>query len=327
MRALVCKEFGPPERLVIEELDDPVPGKNQLLIDIAAAGLNFPDVLVIAGQYQVKAQPPFVPGNEASGTVSAIGDGVTKFSVGDKVIITPTGGAFAGKCLIEQDLAMPLPAGMNFEQGAGFAITYGTSYHALKQCAKLQAGETLLVLGAAGGVGTTAVQIGKAMGARVIAAASTDEKVDFARSTGADDGVNYSDSNLKDAVKELTDGAGADVVYDPVGGDLARQALRATAWHGRYLVVGFASGQIPEFPANLALLKEASIIGVWWGTWAAKNPGLQVQNVREMAALLDEGKLVPNVTESYDLDDYVNAFRSITERRAKGKVVFKMTQV
>ncbi len=326
MRALVCKEYGPPESLVIEEQDDPVAGPNQILIDVKAAGINFPDVLSIAGKYQVKTPTPFVPGNEAAGTVIGVGEGVTRYSPGDSVIINSTGGAFAEKCVADQHMAMPLPDGLDFEQGAGFTVTYGTSYHALRQSADLQKGETVLVLGAAGGVGITAVEIAKAMGARVIAAASTDEKLEFAKEAGADELINYSTQPLKDTVKELTDGKGADVVYDPVGGELADQAFRATAWHGRYLVIGFASGDIPSFQANIALLKEASIVGVWWGTWTAKNPELHVQNMRELAALIKAGTLTPRVTESYRLDDFLQAFEAITARRARGKVILRMSQ-
>jgi NADPH2:quinone reductase len=325
MRALVCREYGPPETLVIEERDDPEPGEGQLLVDIAAAGINFPDVLAIAGKYQVKTPPPFVPGNEAAGMVSATGPGVTQFAIGDKVIINTTGGAFAEKCIADVKATVPLPVDLSFEQGAGFTVTYGTSYHALKQSAQLQPGETVLVLGAAGGVGITAVEIAKAMGARVIAAASSDEKLEFARSAGADQLINYSKLPLKETVKELTGGDGADVVYDPVGGELAEQAFRATAWHGRYLVIGFACGDIPKFAANIALLKEASIIGIWWGTWAMKNPQLQIQNMLEMAQLIKEGTLTPRVTESYTLNEFRDAFRAITERRARGKVILRMT--
>jgi NADPH2:quinone reductase len=324
MRALVCKKYGPPESLVIEEHDDPVPGPGQVCIDVAAAGINFPDVLSIAGKYQVKTPTPFIPGNEAAGIVAAVGDGVTQYAVGDKVIINCTGGAFAEKCVADISTTAPLPDGLSFEQGAGFSVTYGTSAHALRQSANLKPGETVLVLGAAGGVGITAVEIAKAMGARVIAAASSDAKLEFARSAGADETINYSTTPLKDTVKELTDGKGADVVYDPVGGELADQAFRATAWHGRYLVIGFASGDIPKFPANIALLKEASIIGVWWGTWALKNPELQRQNMFEMVKLVRAGKVSPRVTESYSIDKFAAAFRAITERRALGKVTLRM---
>jgi NADPH2:quinone reductase len=323
MRALVCKEYGPPESLTIEEHDGPQPGPDQVLVDVVAAGINFPDVLAIAGKYQVKTPPPFVPGAEASGVVAAVGENVKHIGVGHKVIVA-TIGAFAEQCVADAAMTIPLPEGLDFAQGAGYSVTYGTSYHALKQSADLKPGETVLVLGAAGGVGVTAVEIAKAMGARVIAAASSEAKLEFARSAGADELVNYSDVSLKDAVRELTDGNGADVVYDPVGGELAGQAFRATAWHGRYLVIGFACGEIPSFPANIALLKEASIIGVWWGTWAAKNPGLQMQNLSELAAMIAAGKLQPRVTESYALDDFVDAFRAITERRALGKVILRI---
>ena len=324
MRALTCNEYGPPESLRIEEQPDPVAADGEVLVDVAAAGINFPDVLAIAGQYQVKTPTPFVPGNEAAGTVIALGDGVTRFSVGDKVVFNSKGGAFAERCVADQNTTMLMPGGLNFEQAAGFTVTYGTSYHALRQSADLQPGETVLVLGAAGGVGITAVEIAKAMGARVIAAASSDEKLAFAKEAGADETINYSTQDLKETVKEMTGGKGADVVYDPVGGELADQAFRATAWHGRYLVIGFASGDIPKFSANIALLKEASIVGVWWGTWAAKNPKLQMQNMQELTALIQDGVLTPRVTESHRLEDFEQAFAAITERRARGKVILRM---
>jgi NADPH2:quinone reductase len=323
MRALTCKAWGPVADLVIEEWDDPVPDEEDVVIDVKAAGINFPDILIIAGKYQDKIPPPFIPGNEASGIVNAVGSKVSRFKVGDKAIVAPRGGAFAEKCKVHQNAAMPLPSELNFEQGAGYAVTWGTSYHALKQCAELQPDETLLVLGAAGGVGITAIQIGKAMGARVIAAASSDEKLDFARASGADDVINYSVTSLRESVKELTD-SGVDVVYDPVGGELSQQALRALAWHGRHLIVGFASGDIPQLPANIALLKEASIVGVWWGTWAAKNPGLQIQNMSELAALVSDGILKPEITETFPLDEFEKAFQLISERRALGKVILQI---
>ncbi len=325
MRALVCNAYGSTDELLIEERDDPVAGDGQVAIDIKAAGINFPDILAVAGEYQDKTPPPFVPGNELAGVISAVGPNVAGLAVGDKLIAAIRGDAFAEKCVASTQLVMPLPPELDFEQGAGYAVTYGTSYHALKQSASIQAGETLLVLGAAGGVGSAAVEIGKAMGARVIAAASSDQKLAFAKESGADELINYSEQPLKETVKRLTDGAGVDVVYDPVGGDLAQQALRSLAWHGRYLVVGFAAGDIPKFPANIALLKEASIIGVWWGTWLAKNPQGQVQNMQELGALLAAGKLRPRITESYAFDDFKQAFRAISERRAVGKVVLRMS--
>ncbi len=325
MRALVCNEYGPPGSLSIEERGDLVPGDGQIVVAVAAAGINFPDVLSIAGKYQVKTPTPFVPGNEAAGTVTALGAGVQRFAVGERVIVATRGGAFAGQCVASEMMTMRLPIELDFAQGAGFSVTYGTSYHALLQRANLQAGETVLVLGAAGGVGIAAVEIAKAMGARVIAAASSAAKLEFAKAAGADELINYSEVQLKETAKQLTDGNGVDVVYDPVGGELAEQAFRATAWHGRYLVIGFASGDIPAFAANIALLKEASINGVWWGTWAEKNPALQAKNMQELAQLITAGKLMPRISESYALDDYVSAFAAITERRARGKVILRMS--
>lgn len=321
MRALVCREYGTPESMKVEDWDDPVPGANEIVFDVKAAGLNFADVLMIAGQYQVKTEPPFIAGNEAAGVVSAVGKNVTRFKVGDQIIGALRGGAFAEKSAVAEDSAIPLPDTMTFEQGAAYSVAYGTSYHALKQGANLQPGETVLVLGAAGGVGYAAVDIAKAMGARVIAAASTDRKLAFARDAGAEETVNYAEQPLKEAVKTLTDGRGADVIYDPVGGDLAEQALRACAWHGRYLVVGFASGDIPRLPINLTLLKEASIVGVWYGTWAEKHPDQFVKNVGELERMVDAGQLGPTYSEAFTLDNFVDAFRVIMERRVLGKVV------
>jgi NADPH2:quinone reductase len=324
MRALVCRDYGSPDDLVIEEMDDPVAAAGEIVVDIRAAGLNFPDVLVIAGQYQVRMPPPFIPGHEAAGIVASIGEGVEGYAIGDKVIVTPAGGAFAEKCAVKTGLAMHIPDGLDFGQAAGFTITYSTSYYALQQCAQLQPGETVLVLGAAGGVGTTAVEIAKAMGARVIAAASSAEKLEFALAAGADETINYSDASLREAAREITAGKGVDIVYDPVGGELGEQALKTVGRHGRYLVIGFASGSIPAFPANLVLLKEASIIGVYWGDWAARNPAAQLQNLREMAQMIGNGKLQPRITATFSLDEYKEAFRTIAERRVLGKIVFEL---
>jgi NADPH2:quinone reductase len=324
MRALVCKTYGSPDELVVEEMDDPVPAAGEILVDIKAAGINFPDVLVISGQYQVKTPLPFVPGHEAAGVVAAIGDGAGRFSVGDRVIFTPSTGAFAERCAVSEQLAMPIPAGLDFGQAAGFTITYSTSYHALCQHAGLKEGDTVLVLGAAGGVGITAVEIAKALGAHVIAAASTEEKLEFAKSAGADETVNYTETPIRDAVRDITGGKGADIIYDPVGGDVGEQALRSIARGGRYLVIGFASGAIPNFPANLLLLKEASAMGVWWGPWATRTPEVQAQNLQAMGKMIAEGRLHPRVTGSYSLDEFSEAFRAITARRVRGKVVFHM---
>ena len=321
MRALVCHEYGGLDNLSIEDWDAPAPGDDEVLVEVRAAGLNFPDLLTIAGKYQVKTQPPFIPGIEAAGVVSAAGENVIRFKPGDRVILTTQGGAFAEQCVVNQDRVMPLPDSLNFEQGAGFAITYATSYHAFRQRAPIESGQTVLVLGAAGGVGTTAVEIAKAMGARVIAAAGSPEKLDFIREVGADDTVNYSEHSLKDEVRKLTDGRGADIIYDPVGGELARQALSALAWDGRYLVVGFAAGEIPAFPLNLLLLKEARVIGVYWGDWAARNPADATSNMHEVAELVMKGRLSPRITAAIPLADYEEAFSALATRRAMGKVV------
>lgn len=321
MRALVCREFGTPESMKVEDWDDPVPGDDEIVFDVKAAGLNFADVLMIAGQYQIRTEPPFIAGNEAAGVVSAVGRNVTRFKVGDQIIGALRGGAFAEKSAVAEGAAIPLPESMTLEQGAAYSVAYGTSFHGLKQGANLRPGETVLVLGAAGGVGYAAVDIAKAMGARVIAAASSYEKLAFARKAGADETINYTEQPLKDALKALTDGKGVDVVYDPVGGDLAEQALRACRWHGRYLVVGFASGDIPRLPANLALLKEASIVGVWYGTWAEKHPDQFIENNGLLERMVNAGELRPAFSEAFTLDDFASAFRVITERRVLGKAV------
>jgi NADPH2:quinone reductase len=324
MRALVCKEYGTPDKLVIEDVEDPSPEDGELLIDVHAAGINFPDILVFAGKYQVRTEPPFIPGYEASGVVTATGAGVSGFRPGDRVIVAPMGGGFAEQIVVPESQAFPLPDAMSFAEGAGFPIAYCTSFHALRDCAGLQQGETLLVLGAAGGVGTTAIEIGKAMGALVIAAASSAGKLAFAESVGADHTVNYTDENLRDAVRALTDGKGVNVVYDPVGGELAEQALRSCAWQARYLVVGFASGDIPRLPANLALLKEASIKGVFWGQWAATDPSGHGRNLREMMSMLEAGDIRPRITHCYALGEYVQAYADVAGRRITGKTVFRI---
>lgn len=324
MRALVCKAFGPAEELVVEDWPEPVPGPGEVLIDVRAAALNFPDSLVIQGKYQVRTEPPFVPGSEAAGVIAAVGDDVKGFHTGDRVIAMTMTGAFAERCAVPARRVMPLPKGLDFVGGAGFLITQATSLHALRQGAGLKEGETLLVLGAAGGVGSTAVELGKLLGARVIAAASSEEKLAFSRDAGADETIDYSKTSLKDEVKRLTGDKGVDVVYDPVGGDLAQQALRALAWHGRHLVVGFASGDIPAFPANIALLKEARIVGVFWGAWAERHPEESRKNLADLAAWATEGKIASRVTETFALEDYAHAFGRLTGRQAKGKIVFTL---
>ena len=325
MQALVCKKLGLPDKLsLVDDWPEPEVGERDVLIDVRAASLNFPDVLIIQGKYQFQPELPFVPGSECSGIVEAVGTAVTRYRPGDNVINAAGTGAFAQKVAANESAVFPMPGGLSFEQAAGISITYFTSYHALKQRARLQPGETLLVLGAAGGVGTTAVELGKLFGARVIAAASSDEKLAVCRQLGADELVNYSTTSLRDAVKELTAGKGVDVVYDPVGGDYAEPAIRGMAWNGRYLVIGFASGPIPKIPLNLTLLKGCSLIGVFWGRFTVEEPGLNRQNVEELWQFFAAGKLSPVVTESFPFEHYEAAFNCMIERRARGKVIMTM---
>ena len=326
MKAIVCSEYGPIENLTLEERPNPQPSKGEILIDVRAAGINFPDLLTVQGKYQVKPPLPFVPGVEVAGTVSVLGEGVTSHKVGDKVFATAPTGAFAEQCITSEHTAFGMGDSMSYEQAASIALAYGTSYHALKQRAQLREGETVLVLGAAGGVGIAAIQLAKTMGANVIAAASTEEKLDYACEAGADMRINYSEEDLKVRTKELTNGKGADVIYDPVGGDYSEQAFRAIAWDGRFLVVGFASGPIPKIPLNLALLKGASLVGVFWGSWAARDPKSNAENLAEMIGMIDDGVFEPKVSEIHPLENYIDALNCIAERRAKGKVVLTMSQ-
>ncbi len=323
MKALICNEFGSTENLTLEEVKCPEPGAGQVLIDVHAAGINFPDVLTVQGKYQFKPSLPFTPGIEVSGVIKKVGKDVKMRKVGDEVISTLQTGAFASEVVTSENSTF-LKGNMSFEQAAGFALTYGTSYYALKQRARLVAGETVLVLGAAGGVGVATIQLAKAMGANVIAAASNDIKLDFAEEAGADLRINYTNENLKERVKELTNGQGADVIYDPVGGDFSEQAFRAIAWNGRFLVIGFASGPIAKMPLNLALLKGASLVGVFWGSWSAREPNESQNNFSELIKMVDDKKFIPLVTEIFKLEDYASAFACIEERRAKGKVILSM---
>ena len=323
MKALICNEFGSTKNLTLEEVKSPEPGAGQVLIDVHAAGINFPDVLTVQGKYQFKPSLPFTPGIEVSGVIKKVGKDVKMRKVGDEVISTLQTGAFASEVVTSENSTF-LKGNMSFEQAAGFALTYGTSYYALKQRARLVAGETVLVLGAAGGVGGATIQLAKAMGANVIAAASNDTKLDFAEEAGADLRINYTNENLKERVKELTNGQGADVIYDPVGGDFSEQAFRAIAWNGRFLVIGFASGPIAKMPLNLALLKGASLVGVFWGSWSAREPNESQNNFSELIKMVDDKKFIPLVTEIFKLEDHASAFACIEERRAKGKVILSM---
>ncbi len=324
MRALVCHELGAgnADKLVLEpEWATPELGEHDVLIDVKAAGLNFPDVLIIQGKYQFQPELPFIPGGEFSGVVEAVGDKVTRYKVGDEVISMGAVGGFCEKAAVHEMGVFPKPSALSFEEAAGIAITYFTSYYALKQRAQLKEGETLLVLGAAGGVGTTAVELGKLMGAKVIAAASSDEKLETCKALGADEVINYSETSLKDAIKELTDGKGVDVVYDPVGGDFSEQALRGMAWNGRFLVIGFAAGDIPKVPLNLALLKGCAIVGVFWGRFTGEEPEVNLANITELWELFEAGKLKPVVTDCFPVEQYRDAFTCMSERRARGKVI------
>ena len=323
MRAVICSELGPVDQLTLGELPDPQPGPGEVVIDVHVASLNFPDTLIIEGKYQFRPETPFSPGGEAAGVISAVGEGVD-WTVGTPVVAVHTAGAFAEKWLVPAAVTLPLPPGLTFEQAAGFTMTYGTSYYALKQRANLQPGETLLVLGAAGGVGSAAVELGKAMGATVIAAASTPEKTTFAEALGADHTINYGRVDLRKAIKELTDGRGADVVYDPVGGELSEPAFRSIAWNGRFLVVGFAAGHIPAIPLNLPLLKGASIVGVFWGSWIRRDPGGAAQSFRELYEMAAAGSIEPRISAVHDFENYADALKDLTSRTATGKVLLRV---
>lgn len=321
MRAVVCKQHGPPESLVVEEVPSPVPGPGEVVVSMRAASLNFPDVLIIQNKYQVKPALPFSPGSELSGVVKDVGDGVTRVKPGDRVLALTTYGAFAEDVKTHESRLLPMPDGMDFPTAAAFSMTYGTSDHALSDRGALKAGETLLVLGAAGGVGLAAVEIGKALGARVIACASTAEKLEVCRAHGADGTINYTTDDLRERVKALTGGRGIDVVYDAVGGPYTEPALRSTAWRGRLLVVGFASGEIPKIPLNLALLKGCSIVGVFWGDFARREPEAFAARAQQLGAWFREGKLKPHVSTILPLDRVVDALNLMASRQVHGKVV------
>jgi len=321
MKALLCEAYGPIDTLAVKDVPSPVPGPRQLLVEVRAAAVNFADALIVQGLYQVKPPLPFTPGSEISGIVKAVGADVKQFTAGDRIIAMVGQGGFAEECLAEAGRAMPLPAGMDFDTGAALVVAYCTSLHGLKDCGRLQPGETLVVLGAAGGVGSSAIEIGKALGARVIAAASSDDKLELCRKLGADATVNYSTENLKDRINELTAGKGADVVYDAVGGPHTEPALRALAWRGRLLVIGFAAGGIPKIPLNLTLLKERSIIGVYWGDWVKHDMAGHLANLRQLADWFVAGKIRPVVSERFPLAKASEAIARIANRQVKGKIV------
>jgi NADPH2:quinone reductase len=321
MRAVLCKEYGPPESLVVEDVDDPTPGDGQVVVDIKACAVNFPDVLMIQNLYQFEPPLPFSPGAEIAGVVSAVGSGVDGVTVGDRIFASPGWGGLAEKIVVGAGSLIPIPDGIDFGPASSFLYAYGTSHYALKDRARLQPGETLVVLGAAGGVGLAAVELGALMGATVIAAASSDDKLELCREYGAAMTINYGSEDLKARIRDLTGGQGADVVYDPVGGGHSEPALRATAWEGRFLVIGFAAGEIPAIPLNLTLLKGCDIVGVFWGAFVGREPERHLRNVEELIGWWRAGKLRPHVSSTYPLDRAAEAIKELADRKAKGKVV------
>lgn len=324
MKALLCSEHGLPETLRLATVADPVPGPGDVLIGVRACGVNFPDVLIIQNKYQFKPDLPFSPGGEVSGEVIAVGKEVKHLKAGDRVIALCGWGGFAEQVVVNAKRVFPMPAGMDFITGATTLYTYGTSYHALKDRAQLKKGETVLVLGAGGGVGLAAVELASLLGATVIAAASTDEKLEACARKGAAHLVNYTTEDLRARVKEITADAGVDVVYDPVGGAVATEALRSMAWRGRYLVVGFASGTIPQFPANLPLLKGCSIVGVFWGSFAEKQPAQSLQNFGELLGFIKAGLIRQQLHKTYSLDEAATALADLMNRKVTGKAVVKV---
>ncbi len=321
MKAILCKTYGPPESLVLEEVEPLKPGRGQVVIAVKACGVNFPDTLIIQGKYQFKPPLPFSPGSEVAGVVKEVGAGVKHVKEGDRVIAFTGHGGFAEEVLAEAAQLIPIPKGMDFTTASAFVLTYGTSHYALKDRAQLKPGETLLVLGAAGGVGLAAVEIGKVMGARVIAAASSDEKLEVCKQHGADEGINYTTEDLRERVKELTQGNGVDVVYDPVGGNYSEAALRGMAWGGRFLVIGFTAGEIPRIPLNLTLLKGCSIVGVFWGSFTARDPKRNQEHLQELLTWFVTGKIKPLISATYPLSRAADALNDMMNRKVKGKVV------
>jgi NADPH2:quinone reductase len=322
MRAVVCEAWGGPELLVVKELPAAQAKPGEVVVKIHAAGVNFPDVLIIQKKYQVQPELPFIPGAEIAGEVTAIGDGVTALAVGDRVAALCSVGGFAGEIAIEAGKCIKIPDALSYDVAAGFMLAYGTSWHAVRDRAGLQAGETMLVLGAAGGVGLSAVEIGKAIGARVVAAASSDEKCAICREHGADEVINYSTEDLREGIKR-TCGKGPDVIYDPVGGKYSEAAFRSIGWRGRHLVIGFADGNIPALPLNLALLKGASLVGVFWGEFARREPANNMKGVSEMLGWMKEGKIKPLISKTYSLDESPQALVDMAARKVTGKIVIR----
>jgi NADPH:quinone reductase len=323
MKALLCTHFGTPDDLTLADIPDPVPGAGEAVVRIEAAALNFFDTLIIANKYQTKPPLPFSPAAEFAGTIESLGAGVTQFSIGDRVIACSGYGAARERISIAAAQLIKIPDGLDADRAAGLCVTYGTTLHALKDRAHLKPGETLAVLGASGGTGLAAIELGKILGARVIACASSEEKIAFARDHGADEGINYGGEDLKEALRRVTQGRGADVVYDPVGGAYAEAALRAIAWRGRFLVVGFAAGEIPKLPLNLVLLKGCDVLGVFWGSWIERDPAGHRANTEQILAWCKDGKLSSHIHAIYPLAEGPAALKAIAARQVMGKVILR----
>lgn len=329
MKAVLCKEFGPPESLVVEDIASPEPGPGEVVLDVHAAAVNFPDVLIIQNKYQFKPPLPFSPGGEVAGVVAKLGDGVKNLKIGDRVIGSCGHGGYVEELALSEAACIPIPDEMDLETASALVLTYGTSHYGLKNRANIQPGESLLVMGAAGGVGLAAVELGKAMGAKVIAAASSQDKLDVCVERGADETILYPSGEMtreeqkafSDEIKAKTGGQGADVVYDPVGGSYAEPALRATNWEGRYLVIGFAAGPIPEIPLNLALLKSCQIVGVFWGAFTMRDPAGNQENLAELMSMFKQGKIKPFISGRYPLEQAADALNQMAGRKVKGKVI------
>jgi len=321
MKALLCTRYGTPDDLELADIPDPAPGPGEAVVRVAAAALNFFDTLIIAGKYQTKPPMPFSPAAEFAGTVEAVGAGVTGIATGDRVLGYAGYGAARQRIAIAAERLVKIPPALDFDRAAGICVTYGTTLYALKDRAHLKRGETLAVLGASGGVGLAAVELGKLMGARVIACASSEEKLAFARKHGADEGIDYAKDDLKDGLRRATNGNGADVIYDPVGGAYAELALRSIAWEGRFLVVGFAAGEIPKLPLNLVLLKSCNVLGVFWGSWITRDPAGHRANTEQLLTWVADGKLSSHVHAVYPLSDAAAALKAIASRKVMGKVI------
>ncbi len=324
MKAIVCNKFGTPETLQYQEIETPSPKEAEVLITVKACSVNFPDTLIIQGKYQFRPEFPFSPGSDVAGVIVKVGENVKHFKVGDEVVGFIPFGGFAEKAIVKAKDCFPKPKGMSMVNASAFLLAYGTSYHALKDRANLLEGETILILGASGGVGLTALELAKLMGAKVIAAASSKEKLELCKQFGADEVINYTEESVKDRVKELTNGKGIDVIYDPVGGHFSELALRAIAWKGRHLVIGFANGEIPKIPINLTLLKGASIVGVFWGAFAQKEPKESLANIKQLLTWFANGDVKPHIDKTYSLQNAPKALDDMMQRKVKGKIVIDM---